>query len=70
MESNRREDALTITRTFSGHAHTGYVITNEDGAVAEVYASKRRGYFVRTEADLVLTDSLLHARSIATSLLA
>lgn len=61
---------MTIERTFSGTSHIGYTVTNEHGAVAEVYASKRSGYFVRTETNLFLVNSLLTGRDLAIELVA
>lgn len=55
----------TITRTFTGSRHTGYLVENEFGAVAIVTEGKRGGYFVRTEAALYHTACLLDARDIA-----
>lgn len=59
---------MTITRVYTGRSHTGYTITNDAGATARVYASKRHGYFVRTDTCLALIGSLLAARDLALSL--
>ena len=65
MEGSQVPLSIDIVKTFTGRMHTGYLMTNEAGAVAIVRQGKRGGWFVQTEGFLCRTDMMLDARDLA-----